>query len=380
MNFRKNLIVFIFTDDFYQKNYADIRKLLENSFKLFRVKIFISGCEENKNKQNLSFQNNKNLRISNKKPGKHLLKRSSAVITDLLAFPVQERIKNRTLLVHLCDPQILSASANDYYFQSHIHLLRHFDALVLMNSLPVKLKKKLSSIDVFEKGRNKDVDYNAIFEYITDCSINRNGNSFLNKRLGKVFDTNNAINVRHVLWTFKTGFIMYIANHLLPLVPLYRIRHWYYRKFCNYHIGRKTSISPTTFFTGLSFYIGCNSVVNRQCYLDAREGLYIGNCVNISNQTYIQTAQHDPQSSDFKYVPGPVCIHDFVWIGARAIILPGVTIGEGAVIAAGAVVNRDVKPYSIVAGVPAKEIGKRPEMLNYSSYYFPFFDSDYAPY
>ena len=55
----------------------------------------------------------------------------------------------------------------------------------------------------------------------------------------------------------------------------------------------------------------------------------------------------------------PVVIGDDVWIGRRVIILPGVTVGGGSIIAAGAVVSKDVKPYSIVGGVPAKQIGNR---------------------
>lgn len=55
----------------------------------------------------------------------------------------------------------------------------------------------------------------------------------------------------------------------------------------------------------------------------------------------------------------PVVIGDDVWIGTRSIILPGVTIGHGSVIGAGAVVTKDFPPFSIVGGVPAKEIGKR---------------------
>lgn len=59
-------------------------------------------------------------------------------------------------------------------------------------------------------------------------------------------------------------------------------------------------------------------------------------------------------------VPGDVVIGSDVWVGASSVILKGVTIGDGAVVAAGAVVNRDVEPYSIVGGVPAKRIGERP--------------------
>lgn len=61
----------------------------------------------------------------------------------------------------------------------------------------------------------------------------------------------------------------------------------------------------------------------------------------------------------------PIFIDDYVWIGVGAIVLQGVKIGKGAVIAAGSVVTKDIEPYSIVAGVPAKVIGKRNPDLDY---------------
>ena len=73
----------------------------------------------------------------------------------------------------------------------------------------------------------------------------------------------------------------------------------------------------------------------------------------------IYNAEHDVQSEDFHAVMEPVVIEDYVFIGPRAIILPGVTVKKGAIIAAGAVVTKDVEPFDIVAGVPAKPIGKR---------------------
>ena len=58
-------------------------------------------------------------------------------------------------------------------------------------------------------------------------------------------------------------------------------------------------------------------------------------------------------------------IGDWAWLSFRSTILPGVTIGEGAVVAAGAVVTRDVPPYAIVAGIPARVVGERPRELDY---------------
>jgi maltose O-acetyltransferase len=70
----------------------------------------------------------------------------------------------------------------------------------------------------------------------------------------------------------------------------------------------------------------------------------------------------------------PVTIEDYVWIGHRAIIMPGVTLGRGAVVAAGAVVTKSVPPMSIVAGVPARVIGQRKSALSYTKFHRPWFE------
>jgi len=101
-------------------------------------------------------------------------------------------------------------------------------------------------------------------------------------------------------------------------------------------------------------------------------GLYIGSNVSISEGTAIFTLEHDPNSPTFDNRGAPVRIADYVFLGARAIVLPGVTIGEGAVVGAGAVVTRDVAPFTIVAGVPAKPIGQRSRDLAYSLDYRKF--------
>ena len=73
-------------------------------------------------------------------------------------------------------------------------------------------------------------------------------------------------------------------------------------------------------------------------------------------------------ASDFRTIGAQTTIDDYAWICSRSIILPGIHIGEGAVVASGAVVTKDVEPYSVVGGIPAKKIGKRNPNLNYSAY------------
>jgi len=133
------------------------------------------------------------------------------------------------------------------------------------------------------------------------------------------------------------------------------------------------------FFTGRNIRIGKNSIINRRCYLDGRGGLVIGENISISPECYLVSLTHEYDSPDFKAKALPVTIKAFSWIGARAIILPGVSLAEGTVVGAGAVVSRSTEAWDIVAGNPAKRIGKRNSQVNYELNYFPWFSTDILP-
>lgn len=107
-------------------------------------------------------------------------------------------------------------------------------------------------------------------------------------------------------------------------------------------------------------HIGHHSIIGNDTFLDGREGIYIENNVNIAGYTLIFTQEHDTDSPTFATAGGPVSIEDWVYTGARVTILPNIKIGEGAVVAAGAVVTRDVEPWTVVGGVPARFIRRRP--------------------
>ncbi len=127
------------------------------------------------------------------------------------------------------------------------------------------------------------------------------------------------------------------------------------------------------FLNGRRVFLGDRNVINFGCLLDGRKyRITTGSDVSIGPEATILTLGHDPQSPTFEDRGGDVYIGDRVWIGYRALILPGVTLGQGAVVAAGAVVTRDVPPFKIMAGVPAKEIGQRNRALLYHLKYRPW--------
>lgn len=124
--------------------------------------------------------------------------------------------------------------------------------------------------------------------------------------------------------------------------------------------------------------IGCGSIIGDRAILDGRNGIEIGENVNLSSNVSIWTEQHDHRDSFFRcdtQTKTPVKIGNRVWIGPNALILHSVEIGEGAVVAAGAVVTKSIEPYTIVAGVPAKKIGERNKNLKYemTGEYVPFY-------
>lgn len=115
--------------------------------------------------------------------------------------------------------------------------------------------------------------------------------------------------------------------------------------------------------------LGDRSVVGSDSLLDGRGGLTIGSDVDIAPSCQIWTLEHDPNSSTHAVREGSVVVGDHTWIASRSTILPGVTIGRGAVVAAGSVVVKDVGERQMVGGSPAKHIGWRDNPLTYKLSY-----------
>ncbi len=174
----------------------------------------------------------------------------------------------------------------------------------------------------------------------------------------------------HFLQRLSLDGRLYLANNIVSYIPSHRVRLFFYRSVMNIKIGDGTSIFMRTWLdTPGNLTIGRNSTINQGCRLDARGGLSIGDNVSISADVCILTAAHDVESTVFEGYSQPVDICDFVFIGTRAMILAGVSLGTGSIVAAGAVVTKNVEAYSVVAGVPARVIGRRPRDLNYIASY-----------
>jgi acetyltransferase-like isoleucine patch superfamily enzyme len=165
--------------------------------------------------------------------------------------------------------------------------------------------------------------------------------------------------IKKIYWKYK-NFELFLAT-LIGYIPSHMIRFVFYKYLFKVKIPWNSTIYwRCRFFLPEGVHIGQHSIVGNDAFLDGRKGLYIGNNVNIAGEVRIYTMEHDKESPTFASVGEPVYIHDWVYIGTRVTILPGVTIGEGAVVASGAVVTMQVTPWTVVGGVPAKPIKKRP--------------------
>lgn len=154
------------------------------------------------------------------------------------------------------------------------------------------------------------------------------------------------------------------TNNSLPTSKIIRKIRSGVAKRCFDKFGKNINIEKgADFGRGNGISIGDNSGIGVRC--EVRGPLEIGKDVMMGPEVRIMTSSHNTERTDI-----PMCqqgfnpkrkvtICDDVWIGARVIILPGVTIGKGAIIGAGAVITKDVPEYAVVAGVPAKVIKYR---------------------
>jgi acetyltransferase-like isoleucine patch superfamily enzyme len=176
--------------------------------------------------------------------------------------------------------------------------------------------------------------------------------------------------------------VKFATNMIINNIPSYGVRHMWYRKVLRWHIGPKAAILLRQHVqmagvrtSGLKVSIGKGTVINQGCFLYTTGGLVIGENVSISSGAWLITGTHDMNEPQFADSYRPIIIGDYAWIGVRATILSGITIGEGAVVMAGAVVTHDVAPYAVVGGVPARVVSQRKlQNPSYALDFHPLFE------
>ena len=157
----------------------------------------------------------------------------------------------------------------------------------------------------------------------------------------------------------KNGFKWCLSTRFIPSLPSQRMRNWGMRK-----MGVKMT-KEVKFFENFQVRNPNNVIIEDgvsigpRVLLDGRCGLTIHKNAVIAYDAIIWTLNHDYNDVNFCGKGAPVEIGPYAWVCSRSIILPGVKIGEGAVVASGAIVTKDVDPWTVVGGVPAKKIGER---------------------
>ena len=177
---------------------------------------------------------------------------------------------------------------------------------------------------------------------------------------------------RHAaLVTYASLIKEYVLNHVVNRVPFVGMRMRLYQLFGVDLSDPSTGMIMlhTEVYTPQNLSLGPHTIVGQQCILDARGGIKIGRSVNIGSRTTLQTAKHLIDDPNFVAAYAPIVIHGHAWIAEGCRILAGVTIGEGAVVAAGAVVTKSVGPYEVVGGVPAVHLRMRPATMTYDLSY-----------
>jgi putative colanic acid biosynthesis acetyltransferase WcaF len=156
-----------------------------------------------------------------------------------------------------------------------------------------------------------------------------------------------------------------VFNLIVTQLPGHWLRQLWLRGL-GVRIGEGSMIfRGVTVFGADGLRLGCRVQIGFRVVLDARGGITIGDDVNISSDSQLLTAKHDVHSADFERQVDAIVLESHSWVATRALVLAGVTLHPGAIVAAGSVATRDVAANTIVAGIPAKPIGERRSDLTY---------------
>lgn len=193
---------------------------------------------------------------------------------------------------------------------------------------------------------------------IKNFSLDKNGIRFIDKDDQEISYQQAAVKIINRFYNYFLDLELFFLM-LVGYLPSHLIRNFFYQ-LCGIKIGKGSTIHMgARFYQPNNITIKEGSIIGDHAFLDGRAGLKIGSHVDIASQVMIYNSKHDLESPTMKAVEEPVKIGDYCFIGPRAIIMPGVNIGKGAVVAAAAVVTKDVPAGTVVGGVPAVEIKPR---------------------
>lgn len=168
----------------------------------------------------------------------------------------------------------------------------------------------------------------------------------------------NRYTVKEKLLRLFWDTVWFLFFQISPRWMLNTWRRWLLNLF-----GAK--VLPGSMHPSVQVWAPWNLQIGLGCAISEKVNLYcvspitIGRNVTISREAFICTASHDITSSNMELIHFPIVVEDYAWICSRAFIGPGVTIGKGAVVAACAVVTKDVAPWTVVGGNPARYIKDR---------------------
>ncbi|MFA7301071.1 MAG: acyltransferase [Candidatus Shapirobacteria bacterium] len=158
--------------------------------------------------------------------------------------------------------------------------------------------------------------------------------------------------------TIFLEFLLLILKYV-GFIPIHTVRKFFY-VLAGLNIPFDSNIyMGANFFNPSGITIGHDSLIGTNCFLDGRAPLTIGNHTSLASEVMIYNDEHNIHDQNYGNSFGPVNIGNYVFIGPRSIILPNIKIGDGAVIAASAVVTKNVPALEVWGGVPARKISDR---------------------
>lgn len=181
----------------------------------------------------------------------------------------------------------------------------------------------------------------------------------MNEHVGQPISFKNVIpksinRIKTIFLEFLLFFLKYVG-----FIPIHFVRKTIYI-LAGINMPYDSNIyMGVNFFNPSGITIGHDSLIGTGCFLDGRAPLTIGNHSSLATEVMIYNDEHNIHSPNFENSFGPVTIGNYVFVGPRSIIMPGITIGNGAVIAAGAVVTKNIPEYEVWGGIPAKKISDR---------------------